>query len=227
MAKLTGPELVKLAAASGFSQTKKTRGVSHDRWAAAIALAESDGDPRAHNTTPPDNSYGLMQINMFGALGPSRRSAFGIKNNDALFDPFVNMVVAYQVYRDADSTFTPWSTYPGRASLKLPKTGGVSIDERKDAFRSGVGAFTEVDKAVQRASRLGMEAIGLSGKAVAEGLVDFADPIGALIDWLEGIGLRIAAFVGGGLLLLVGLMVLFGRARSVGSAAKTVSKGGS
>ena len=43
--------------------------------ATAIALAESGGDPSAHNDNPKtgDDSFGLWQINMFKELGPARR----------------------------------------------------------------------------------------------------------------------------------------------------------
>jgi hypothetical protein len=41
--------------------------------AVAIALAESGGNPAAHNPVPPDDSWGLWQINMRGHLGPVRR----------------------------------------------------------------------------------------------------------------------------------------------------------
>ena len=36
---------------------------------AAISLAESGGNPNAHNPKYPDNSYGLMQINMLDEPG--------------------------------------------------------------------------------------------------------------------------------------------------------------
>ena len=60
---------------AGFS-SKELRPVM-----AAIGLAESVGNPRAHNpnASTGDNSYGLMQINMLGAMGPERRAAFGIQ----------------------------------------------------------------------------------------------------------------------------------------------------
>ena len=36
---------------------------------AAISLAESGGNPMAHNPRYPDNSYGLMQVNMLDEPG--------------------------------------------------------------------------------------------------------------------------------------------------------------
>ena len=104
----TDTELKILAEQAGFSP-------SISPTVAAIGLAESSGDPSAHNynTKTGDNSYGLMQINMINfpyyQLGNSRRKEFGIKNNEALFDPVVNMKAAKRVYDT--SGFTAWSVY--------------------------------------------------------------------------------------------------------------------
>lgn len=96
-------ELVKLAESVGFD--------SQSGVAAAIAMAESGGNPQAHNNTPPDDSYGLWQINMLGSLGPNRRKRFKISSNTELFDPKVNARAAYTVYSDAGFSFRPWTTY--------------------------------------------------------------------------------------------------------------------
>jgi hypothetical protein len=76
----------------------------------AIAMAESGGVPTKHNSVPPDDSYGLMQINMIGALGPARRRTFGISSNAQLFDPETNMRAAY-IVSSHGTNFSPWSTY--------------------------------------------------------------------------------------------------------------------
>lgn len=64
----------------------------------AIALRESAGNTTAHNTTPPDDSYGLWQINMYGALGATRLALFGLSDPSQLFDPAVNARAAFQLY---------------------------------------------------------------------------------------------------------------------------------
>lgn len=69
----------------------------------AIALRESSGQTDAYNGTPPDDSYGLWQINMIGNLGPARRAQFGISDNSELFDPGVNAAAAYQVWGGNDA----------------------------------------------------------------------------------------------------------------------------
>ena len=82
---------------------------SHLTTMMAIAMAESDGNPRAHNAKPPDNSYGLWQINMIGNLGPARRREFGISSNEALFDPATNARAAQKVYQSQG--YRAWSVY--------------------------------------------------------------------------------------------------------------------
>lgn len=78
----------------------------------AIMMAESGGNAHAHNTNARtgDNSYGLFQINMLGGMGPERRAEFHLANNDALFDPYTNAKVAYQM-SNGGKNWTPWSTY--------------------------------------------------------------------------------------------------------------------
>lgn len=64
----------------------------------AIALRESAGNTMAHNSTPPDDSYGLWQINMYGALGATRRALFGLSDNSQLYDPATNARAAFTLY---------------------------------------------------------------------------------------------------------------------------------
>ena len=79
----------------------------------AIALAESGGKSGAHNTTYPDNSYGLWQINMLDEpgymLGEERRKLFGLKSNDELFNPVKNAKAAYAILKQQG--FGAWSVY--------------------------------------------------------------------------------------------------------------------
>jgi hypothetical protein len=91
---------------------------SEARVATAIALAESGGHPRAHNPTPPDNSYGLWQINMLGSLGPGRRGRFGLHSNSDLYDPGTNARAAYEI-SGGGSTWRPWTTYTRGSYLRF------------------------------------------------------------------------------------------------------------
>lgn len=93
---------------------------------AAIAMAESGGRPEAHNPTPPDDSYGLWQINMLGPLGPSRRASFGLSNNRDLFDPLTNAKAAVAIAGGGKNK-VPWSTFTNGAYRNF-LTGGVPAD---------------------------------------------------------------------------------------------------
>jgi hypothetical protein len=106
MARLSPAEILTLALRAGFS-THGEEAVT----ATAIALAESGGDPNAHNPDPPDNSFGLWQINMIGTLGPDRREKLGLSRNDELFDPPTNARAARLVYNEAGQDFMPWTTF--------------------------------------------------------------------------------------------------------------------
>ena len=82
------------------------------RLAEAIAIAklESGFNPDAHNSTPPDDSYGLWQINMLGKLGPERRERFGLASNGALLDPATNARVMAALSKNG-TDWSPWSTW--------------------------------------------------------------------------------------------------------------------
>lgn len=85
----------------------------------AVALAESGGKATAHNddASTGDNSYGLFQINMLGAMGPERRKLYELKSNDELFKPEVNARVAFEI-SDSGKDWSPWSTYNNGAYKK-------------------------------------------------------------------------------------------------------------
>ncbi len=104
-------DIAKLAANAGFKGGDIATAV-------AVAMAESGGNPRAHNTNAStgDNSYGLWQINMLGAMGPDRRKAFGIKSNDELFDPATNARAAKKIH--AQQGWKGWTTYTSGAYKK-------------------------------------------------------------------------------------------------------------
>ena len=95
-------QLVGLAKGAGF-------GDSDAVIMAAIAMAESGGNSNAHNNKPPDNSYGLWQINMIGDLGPERRRQFGISNNEQLKDPVTNAHAARLIKKSQG--FGAWTVY--------------------------------------------------------------------------------------------------------------------
>jgi hypothetical protein len=102
-------------AAVDIARAAQQAGWSRDELvvAVAVALGESEGNERARNANPRtgDDSYGLWQINMRGALGPDRRARYGLKSNDELFIPAVNARVAFGIYVAAGRSFRPWGAY--------------------------------------------------------------------------------------------------------------------
>ena len=72
---LTIPQILKLALDAGFPDVVAVT-------MTAIAKRESDGVPSAFNgnSSTGDESYGLWQINMIGALGDARMKQFGLKD---------------------------------------------------------------------------------------------------------------------------------------------------
>lgn len=90
---------------------------------AAIALAESGGNPTAHNPVPPDDSYGLWQINMLGQMGVERKAAYGLSSYTDLYDPLTNAKAAVAIGAGGKN-FIPWSTYTNGA-YKNYMQGGV------------------------------------------------------------------------------------------------------
>jgi hypothetical protein len=129
--RLAPSQIAEAAAAAGF-------GGESIAIAVAIALAESSGETLAHNAKPPDDSYGLWQINMLGSLGPARRAQFGLSANSDLFDPFINARAAY-IVSNGGRNWRPWSTFTSGAYARYvgavpsgvpqPEQGGVTGDE--------------------------------------------------------------------------------------------------
>jgi hypothetical protein len=92
--------------------------------AVAIALAESGGRPTAHNRTPPDDSYGLWQINYYGNLRASRTAAYGPP--EGLFDPEKAARAAFAI-SSGGRNFTPWTTYTSGAYLLYKNRASVAV----------------------------------------------------------------------------------------------------
>lgn len=103
MAKLTAEQIARIASSAGVPRDQLATAV-------AIALAESGGETTAHNPRGLDDSYGLWQINMRGALGPDRRKRFGIQRDAELFDPNVNARAMYDISGGGRS-WRAWTTY--------------------------------------------------------------------------------------------------------------------
>jgi hypothetical protein len=131
---LSGGQLSELLTAVGFE------GEAH-RIAWGIAMRESNARPLALNksTRTGDSSYGIYQINMIYDLGPERRKKFGLTANEQLFDPVLNVQVAFlmtgggkdfgswgigpNAYREGAgmSTLKRLNQYPGVVKVTLPE----------------------------------------------------------------------------------------------------------
>lgn len=111
--------------------------------AAAIAMAESGGNPNNHNPRPPDNSYGLWQINMIGGLGPARRRQFGLSRNEDLFDPMTN-ARAMAAISHRGGNFVPWTTYTHGTYKKYMSGNAAGSNTATDAdWKSVIPGYDE------------------------------------------------------------------------------------
>lgn len=98
--------------------------------AVAVGLAESSGNTTAINPIPPDLSYGVWQVNMYGDLGPYRRLRYNLSSNAELFNPDVNARVAYGIY-DTEGTlgFRHWSVYKSGSYVKFLARANKAVEE--------------------------------------------------------------------------------------------------
>jgi hypothetical protein len=101
----------------------------------AVTMAESGGNPYAHNPNAGsgDNSYGLLQVNMLGGMGPERRQWFGLNSDDQLFDPDTNFAAAKKIY-DAQG-LGAWGAYTNGSYKKFlgQDFGGGEPVQARDA----------------------------------------------------------------------------------------------
>lgn len=132
----------KLSAAA-ITQYANNVGITGEsaRIATAIALAETGGtgNTNAHNPVPPDNSYGLWQINMLA----HSKSELSISKNEDLYDPAIN-AAAMKVISNGGTNWHPWTTYTSKKYLlymnKVPTNGtGNGEATIQNASLSSVG----------------------------------------------------------------------------------------
>lgn len=118
------------------------------KMAYAIVMAESGGNAKAHNPNAGtgDNSYGLFQINMLGAMGPERRRQYGLSSNSDLFDPLTNARVAFKM-SNGGSNWSPWSTYKTGAYKQYYGGSGQSISNTSGSIASSGGVTPKLSSA--------------------------------------------------------------------------------
>jgi hypothetical protein len=173
---------------------------SKARIASAIAMAESGGNPRAHNATPPDDSYGLWQINMLGSLGPARRALYQLSSNDALYDPATNARVMSAISKQGGN-FAPWTTYTsGKYKAYMSTTladilpGGTALADAASNVRSAIGDVAGFPAAV-------VDTVAKAGDA----LTRTTRWVSNQKNWL-----RVGYVIGGGALALAAIRVIAG-----------------
>ena len=115
MKKLTKVQVYDLLRLTGF--TGKSLKIA---W--AVSMKESHGNPLAHNynSRTGDNSYGMFQINLYGAL-KDRVSQYKLVSASALYDPVTNAKIAFQM-TSGGRNWGSWGV--GRNSYN----GGVSTN---------------------------------------------------------------------------------------------------
>jgi hypothetical protein len=149
--------------------------------AIAIILAESGGNTYALNSTPPDESYGLAQINMYGRLGPERRERYKLQSNEDLYQADLNIAIMAHM-SGAGSDWKPWTTYVSGAYLLHMGRAQDAVNVPKDPG----GKLTTPEQAAANAS---------------------SNPLEKLMKWVQDGVLRIAGFVGGGVLLILAIVL--------------------
>lgn len=156
--------------------------------AAAIALAESRGNPNALNNNPAtgDYSVGLWQINYYGNLAPARTAEFGTPAQVA--NPLANAKAAVAL-SGGGANFTPWTTYTsgayqanmpgGSAGVSLGTTPAYSRGARPSGSGGGVLGGLE---------SIGGDLLG-AGESVALGPLGILGSISGIFgDAIGGIG---------------------------------------
>lgn len=183
---------------AGFASSAGVKG-NNVAIATAIAIAESQGNPNAHNAIPPDNSYGLWQINMLGAMGPSRRRQFGISKNEDLYNPRTNAKAMYQL-SNGGTNFNAWTTFTTKKYLLYMSRGNSAAGTPGGSSNPNPNA----------------------NKGPVPGLAGLSDLGSKLTDsntWWK-LGMNTAGF----LLILIGILILSGAGSLVTSKAQLAAK---
>ncbi len=182
MTTLTAGQMTALAEKAGFNKNDA-------KIMGAIGMAESPGDPNAHNTNAKtgDNSYGLWQINMLGSMGPSRRKSFGISNNEELFNPSVNAKAAYKIYKSQG--LGAWSTY--KTGAYKDYLNGATADNTADSSTTEQAGWTDSIPGVSEVAD------------VAEAVIKAGSWISTPSNWV-----RVLYVMGGGVIIVAGIAYL-------------------
>lgn len=209
----TQSELYSLAKSVGLSDASA-------KTAAAIAMAESKGDPHAHNTNvlTGDNSYGLWQINMIGNLGPDRRAKYGLSSNEQLFDPATNArVMAGESHNGTN--WVPWSTWP--IAYQTYMANPVTDQSHNPGWLDKLGRSI-ANSPIGLGITNGTNPITSTAQAAASA----ADTLGKATKWVSNSEnwIRVGYVVGGSVLVVAGLVMVL-QSTSTGRAIVGTASG--
>jgi hypothetical protein len=93
---LTPAQIYQYAVQAGFPDNPPGQGVATQM--VAIALRESAGCPSATNLVPPDNSWGLWQINVNPGANQGILAQLGLSDPSQLLDPATNAAAAFAIW---------------------------------------------------------------------------------------------------------------------------------
>jgi hypothetical protein len=196
--------------------------------AAAIALAESSGNPTALNNNPAtgDYSVGPWQINYFGSLLGPRTRSYGSPAS-LLASPLADARAAVSISHNGQD-FSPWTTYTsGAYGLYLNQNAsgaGTSKTTPLPAKGTPLGKLTSAQvKAILDAITNGTLSIAqantsypgidLTPAKVQAGEGNFPTVAGTALNSVSGLisfltSWRFAEVIGGVILLIIGLVLL-------------------
>lgn len=185
----------------------------------AIAVPESGQHTEAHNNNAKtgDDSYGLWQINMRGALGPERRQQFGIADNTQLYNPLVNALAAFKL-SNGGKDFTPWTTYKDgayKASVG-PATRAVAKLQSDGTTVENQIVGTANDLAQKGDSTTNGSATGTSWSSIISG------PFDAFTNKIQDLTWEVGAFIFAVVFIVLGVILLMHN--DIGKTVATVAK---
>jgi hypothetical protein len=189
---------------------------SRAQVAAAIAMAESGGNPAVETHDSDDDSYGLWQINLApGAGGVGRLKQWDLTSPQELLNPATNARVMAAISKQGGN-FNAWTTYTSGKYLQFlgtPAPGAAPGKTLPDVAGNAIDAITPG----------WVDSVARAGDALNRG----ARWLGNARNWL-----RVAYVIGGGMLVYAAVetLVLPYTSKAVGSvmgpAARSFGKVG-
>jgi hypothetical protein len=192
MTVLSDTQIAALALEAGFDNTTKdAHGNTDAVIAVAVGIAESNGKTDAFNA--PTWCYGVWQIRMAGSIGSERRAKFSLKANEDLFDPHINARVARAIKGDAANRngWFNWTTYTTGIYL-------TRINRARDAIANPLNPDTP--SPVHEPLPGDIDTTNVAVELMK-------NIMGWFLDLLKPLFLRTAGFVGGGVLVILGIIL--------------------